>query len=377
MGVLRSVWSSDADIDVDCYAYELGRYKEEDIDRINNVYDMYIIPLADAFRNDFIVNLDNLTRFINKLKIPVYVLSVGIRAEYDPDLRQRFIFNDAVKRFVKAVLNHSSCIGLRGVITAKYLQNLGFEPERDFTVIGCPSLYIYGEDIFVRDSKFDEFSSMSINFNPNIVDIDSNLLKIAKKQHEYYVVGQNIAELKCLRLGISDKKIESKWYFADINHELYKENHMRGFLTAGDWIRYMKRIDYSVGGKFHGNVAAILGGAKTLFIPSDARMQELVSFHKLPSIPSKQWNRISFFEEIIESVDFESHIKQHKDNFFNYVGFLEKIGLPSVWSLEEKPKEELLLFSRTVNNCLFTDKATQINIWNDYMTRFERKYKQK
>src|SRR5690625_7501579 len=49
--------------------------------KINEKYDCYIIPLADAFRPNFAPLLRSYTRLIKQLKIPVYVIVVGLRAQ--------------------------------------------------------------------------------------------------------------------------------------------------------------------------------------------------------------------------------------------------------------------------------------------------------
>ncbi|WP_047596347.1 polysaccharide pyruvyl transferase family protein, partial [Salmonella enterica] len=81
------------------------------------------------------------TQLIRKLKIPVIVTGVGLRANYEPQLDEGFSFDEDVTNFVKAVLEKSAQIGVRGQITADYLKKLGFNAELDFRVIGCPSLY--------------------------------------------------------------------------------------------------------------------------------------------------------------------------------------------------------------------------------------------
>lgn len=53
-----------------------------------------------------------------------------------------FPFDEDVKEFIKAVLDRSAKVGIRGEITASYLKRLGFREEIDFTVMGCP-IYVH------------------------------------------------------------------------------------------------------------------------------------------------------------------------------------------------------------------------------------------
>ena len=58
-------------------------------------------------------------------------------------------------------LDHSSVsdiirnnmIGLRGERTMEYVQHLGLIPEKDATVIGCPSMYAFGPELSIREPR--------------------------------------------------------------------------------------------------------------------------------------------------------------------------------------------------------------------------------
>lgn len=115
-------------------------FSSDEIEYINNTFDAFVLPMADAFRDDNINYLDGLTRFINKLSIPCYLIGVGLRASYEPELEKARKCDFYVKNFIRAVLNHSAQVGVRGQITADYLKKLGFSEDRDYTVIGCPSV---------------------------------------------------------------------------------------------------------------------------------------------------------------------------------------------------------------------------------------------
>ena len=78
---------------------------------------------------------------VKKMKIPVAVVGVGTQIDYSKKERDEEL-DAAVIKFMKVVLKKTSIVGVRGEITAEYLKQLGFKEERDFTVIGCPSMYI-------------------------------------------------------------------------------------------------------------------------------------------------------------------------------------------------------------------------------------------
>src|SRR4029079_3399401 len=111
-------------------------------DRINERFDAYVIPLANAFRRSYMDSLIRLTRVIERLTIPVTVLGVGVQFARSQEPRAVRPFDDAVKAFARAVLDRSPSIGVRGETTQTYLRELGF---RDVEVIGCPSMFLNGE----------------------------------------------------------------------------------------------------------------------------------------------------------------------------------------------------------------------------------------
>mgnify|MGYP002625442253 CR=1 FL=1 len=103
--------------------------------------------MANAFRTTFIDELKKITELVLKLKIPTIVIGVGLKGGKIGIERLSFDFDEAVKKFCNAVLNKSQLIGIRGEFTAEYMKALGYKENVDFQVIGCPSMYFYGEDL--------------------------------------------------------------------------------------------------------------------------------------------------------------------------------------------------------------------------------------
>ncbi|MDO5396820.1 MAG: polysaccharide pyruvyl transferase family protein, partial [bacterium] len=148
-GVMNALFTEETEIE-QTYKW---KWTDEEADLINEKFDAFILPMADGFRIDFMEYLSGITNLVNRLTIPVVVIGVGLRAPYEPDMSSGFPFDEIVTDFVKAILEHSAIIGLRGEITYKYLEKLSFKGDRDFTVIGCPSLYTYGNNLHTKSLK--------------------------------------------------------------------------------------------------------------------------------------------------------------------------------------------------------------------------------
>ena len=155
-----------------------------DAEYVNENFDCFVIPLADAFRENFVGELNTLTRFVRKLTIPCYVIGVGLKASYEPDFTQPRPQDAAVKVFVKAVLDKSACIGVRGALTGKYLETLGFVEDRDFMVIGCPSMYSRGNRLHSRTPVLESDSKVCFNSNVAASVPNRKFIKLKMKEYE-------------------------------------------------------------------------------------------------------------------------------------------------------------------------------------------------
>src|SRR5699024_10167756 len=171
--VYRNLMSEDVDFVPARY-----RINENDVEMINCTYDVYVIPLADTFSDYFVSSMKAYTKLFNELTIPVVVIGVGLRAPFEPDLKKGFPYDKEVKDFVRAVLNHSSMIGVRGQITVDYLTSLGFKEGVDHMVIGCPSMYSFGDTLQIRDTKVDADSMIALNGSKHSPD---NVLKFTER----------------------------------------------------------------------------------------------------------------------------------------------------------------------------------------------------
>lgn len=327
--VFRMLTNVDTKVDVDHYSVERNVYTNEDICRINETYEAYILPLADAFRDDYVDRLNNYAVFIEKLAIPCYVIGVGIREDYEPDFSKKHVFDKVVVRFIKAVLAKSSIVGIRGAITGKYLNNLGFVEDKDYMVIGCPSLFTYGKKLTQRAlSACDKNINIAINFGRGYADksIAKYLYELSEQYENYQYIAQETSELRTYVAGINNMK-GSLWYPGGIDHKFYRENKVRFYIDPISWVSAMKSIDLSIGGRFHGNVAAILGGAPAILFLVDARTRELAEYLHIPCLPMNCFDWNQSLESVIEKIDLQSHLKVYEENFERYIKFLRINGI--------------------------------------------------
>jgi len=336
-GVMNALKTEDTELD---FNYNWS-FTDQEIANINEKYDAYILPLADAFRPGFQRQMKGLTDAINKLKIPVVVIGVAVRADYEPDFNSGFEFDDLAYQFTKSVLDKGTVVGVRGEITARYLSHLGFIPERDFTPIGCPSLYTYGLATKTRELP-SKIRNLAVNTNGyynigyineflrNTVDAVPGCYLVQQIQAEYrdmYIGKRWIPALLSKRGDKSDKMVIKGAQLQD----LYVKDRVRYFFDVPSWINFMRPFDLFVGNRFHGSVAAILAGVPHVMVPFNARTRELTEYHHLTSLKPGEVKEGTSVLDYIDRLDFQSFSAHQEENLHHYTEFLNRNGLRHIF----------------------------------------------
>lgn len=310
----------------------------ENADEINERYDCFVLPLADAFRSDFVPEMRKLTQFIKKLKIPVIIIGVGLRAPYEPNLDRGFAFDEDVKAFVRAVLEKSSIIGVRGEITSSYLSKLGFREGVDHTVIGCPSMYTFGRKLNVRETNITPESLVCVNSSrlspKHVLDF---ITRSMEELPNHYFIPQWLSEMVLVYTGSPSIPKSGSSYPGRMSDPVYMNNRVRFFLNVPTWLDFLRQADLSFGARLHGNIAAVLSGTPSIIIAKDARMRELIEYHHLTHIMAKDLTKKTNIMDLVEKCDFQEVTKVHGQNFDRFIQFLDKNHLDHIYKESETP----------------------------------------
>lgn len=334
--VFRTLMTDSVDQIVPNYYKSLEGKAEE----INEKYDAFIIPLADAFRADFMPEMRKLTRLIKALKIPCIIVGVGLRAPFEPGAKMSYPFDEDIKEFIKAVLDKSAMVGVRGHYTSEYLKNLGFREEIDHTVIGCPSMYTNGANLEIRDINLKDDSLISINSSvlspQNVHDF---IHRVEAQFPNHYFLPQRLQEMRLLYSGMPYYHKQEGNYPTKITDRIYAEDRVKFFLNIPTWREFLSGVDLSIGGRLHGNIVASVSGSPSILIPHDARMRELTEYHHLTHIWAKDIDENTDLRELVAKLDFQEPVRYHKANFEHYVDFLDKNGLDHIYKDGAMPQE--------------------------------------
>jgi hypothetical protein len=307
---------------------------------VNERFDVFVLPLANAFRNSFRVHLERMTRFIERLTIPVVVLGVGAQSDARYDFGRIRPIEDAVRRFVTAVLERAPSIGVRGELTADYLQTLGF---RDVEVIGCPSMFLHGDrlDVLKRQPGLDAASRISINVSPYVKAMGPIVMSHLERYPNLTYVAQDRDTLGLLlrgperpSVGPTDDPIPRH-----ASHPLFRQRRVRFYVEPWPWIDDLRQIDFSFGTRIHGNIAALLAGTPAYVFAHDSRTLELARYFAIPHRPMKEVPPDVDAAQLYAEADFTSLVDGHAGRFARFTDYLAKHGLRHVFEAGERPQD--------------------------------------
>ena len=252
-------------------------------------HDVYVAPLADAFRLGWEASLERLTTFIEQLTIPVVILGVGAQGGIDFSAERLKPIEPIVKRFVRAVLDRGPTIGVRGERTAAYLEGLGFS---DVEVIGCPSMFMHGDRLEVSKRVPD-------------LGRDSRLAINIGHSRGYSHVAEMRAFIRPPRAAVSapdplrpgpldprgprerrdrpDRRCGSRQMPLEESHPLLqpRTGALLHRAVAVDQ-RTCAEFDFSFGTRIHGNIAALIAGTPAFVLAPDSRTLELARYFEIP-----------------------------------------------------------------------------------------------
>ncbi|CAL9551999.1 hypothetical protein SUDANB176_04463 [Streptomyces sp. enrichment culture] len=303
---------------------------------INEQYDVFVVPLANAFRPSFQASLDRLSTLVEQLTIPVVVFGVGAQTGADYDTEPLKPLEASVRRFVSAVLDRSASIGVRGELTARYLTDMGFPADR-VDIIGCPSMFLYGDTFpAVRTAELTASSRIAVNLSPDAIPV-GDISGLARHAWERYpnllYYAQNLVDAELLLWGdlTPESGVEDPFPL-QLSHPLMRENKVRMPLDPATWIDELRDHDFAFGTRIHGNIAALLAGTPSVVLTHDSRTLELCRYFDIPHVPLASLPADTDPRELYEAADYSAMVKHHGERFERIVAFLDRNDLRNTYT---------------------------------------------
>jgi hypothetical protein len=305
-------------------------------DEINERFDVYVIPLANAFRPSFEPTLQRLTSVIERLKIPVVVLGVGVqRAAWHQPGAVRTL-DGTVTRFARAVLDRSPSIGVRGEITQSYLAELGF---RDVQVIGCPSMFLHGPEMAVtKRPALERDARIGMGITPGIMSLGPIIASHLERYPNLEYLAQDIDALRLMLWGESPPGDDGTSPLpSHVSHPFLRDDKSLFFVDPWPWLDHMKVTDFVFGTRIHGSIAAVLSGTPSYLFAHDARTLELARYFDLPHRQLKDVPPDIDAGSLFDEADFGPLVAGHPERFRRFTGYLEAHDLRHVFQPGEDP----------------------------------------
>ncbi|MCW2840881.1 MAG: hypothetical protein JWR55_2364 [Aeromicrobium sp.] len=304
-----------------------------DAARINAEFDHFVIPLANAFRADFEPRLARLAELIEGVSIPVTVTGVGAQAAHGRGIESLAPVDATVRKFVGLVLDRSASIGVRGEFTKSYLLSLGF-PDDAIDVIGCPSLFLHGGDFRVEKSvdALTSDSPLALNLTPEVPGIGAFATAQAERHPRLTYIGQDAHDLRMLLWGVPFPHVHDPLVPVHLEHPLYQQDRIRLFLDTWPWYDFMATQHFAYGTRFHGNVAALLGGTPAHLLAHDSRTLELAEYHRMPYTLMPSFDADVSAADLYAATDMAEFNAELPRGFERFTAFLDRNGLQHVYT---------------------------------------------
>lgn len=292
---------------------------------VNEQYDVFVVPLANAFRPSFRAGLDRLTALVERLRIPVVVLGVGAQTNTDYATSRLDPMADSVRAFARAVLARSARIGVRGELTETYLRSLGFS---DVEVIGCPSMFLHGGTFPApRDpGAFGPTTRLAVNFSRGsfaVGQIKAIVARAVERYPDLLYYAQNHVDAERLLWGDVSPEQGQETAFPELfSHPLFRAGKVRSPLEPRTWMAELAERDFSFGTRIHGNITALLAGTPVVVLTHDSRTLELCRYFDIPHRLAKQAPADTDPEQLYGKADYGPMLAGHGERFRRMTAFL-------------------------------------------------------
>lgn len=326
--------------------------------RVNEEYDHVVLPLANAFRRGFEAQLKNLTLFVEKLNIPVTMLSGGAQSGPDGSFDNLLPMKSTAQRFCAAVLERSPKLTVRGERTAEYLRSIGV---RDVEVIGCPSVTLNGRGHRVDVDFSRAVKKVAYNVETS-KDLAGSLVESVEANCDAHYFAQDMKTFELMLHGTEafphgrDGRLPLR-----SSHSQFTAGKARFPLDAWTWIEELRGYDFAFGPRIHGNVTSVLAGTPALLFAHDSRTRELAEYHGIPHLTESQYQNVSSLDDLLEKVDYSEFNARHGDNFDRLISFVHESGLSTIY--DEGEERALESYRRSVDAVTFPPSLT--TTWAD------------
>lgn len=249
---------------------------------------------------------------------------------------ESLVIPEGTRRLIRLISERSQSIGVRGFYTAELLERMGIT---NVEVIGCPSVFALCTPDFKIVSGREYPHRCAFHATPvgYFRDKIAALVSHGVKYCDAYVA-QSEDLLLPVKSSTDAAPEISPFFFHYYNNGQYSPEYLRGwfeknvrwFFDVDQWVQFLSDFHFVYGTRFHGNVAALLGGIPALNIVLDARTRELCEYLNLPHIHLHAMDKSPSLGKLYDMADFSLFNATFSRKYDVYREFLKKNSLDVV-----------------------------------------------
>lgn len=303
-----------------------------DFERINSNFDLVLISSANFINAKCKNWLNELTLALEKIKIPVYFIGIGLQADIN-DTEYKFLnkFKKECCNFIEATYKTGGNFALRGQKTAEVFEKLGY---KDYWVTGCPSIFMFGKDFKINPKKLNKTELKPIINGTNCLK-DRKINEVFEQYPESIFVCQDRFH-KILKLNYKEihpikySNLALKLRFGNCALKLLEQGRIKLFEDIPKWMHFIKEggYNFAFGSRIHGNLISILCKIPALIYARDMRVLEMVEYFELPFITELP-KKFDLYE-MYENLDYTKFNENFNKKFENFQNFFDKHNIPCI-----------------------------------------------
>lgn len=281
-----------------------------------------------------------LAAYLEQVSLPVVCLGIGIQA---PSLEQ-LPKSSGVERLAKILGERSKMVGVRGQITADFLESRGVH---NVQVVGCPSILRHNSDsLRVEKPEWQAVKSCGFSLTRyhgvlyqrdplTFLKVQSRLIKELSALFRLGIITQVEREEKAVAYrdpnameSALDRLRDSGWLDAEME-EIYRNRSIFFGTRPIDYDLHVRNFDVIFGTRLHSNAMAISCGVPAITLTYDLRVQEIYDFWQLPYLSVEKAMSLTP-RQIFELADFDSFNNHIPFVYSNFRDYLETNGITHV-----------------------------------------------
>jgi Polysaccharide pyruvyl transferase len=305
------------------------------LERIHSEFEIIFIRGANTLADDAYAG--TLADFLEKVQLNVVVMGIGIQA---PSL-DRLPRSENAKRLARLLSERSKVVGVRGQITADFLEQQGVH---NLQIVGCPSILRHNrDDLRLHKPEWSQLKSFGFSLTRyygvlyqreplTFISVQSRLIKELHALGRVGVITQVEREEKAFAyrdpdaMRSAEELLRKSGWFDPEMEEIYKSRSVFFGTRATDYDMQVRNFDVIFGTRLHTNAMAVACSIPAITLTFDLRVQEVYDFWRLPSFPVEEASNLSA-REIYERADFEEFNRRISFVYHNFREYLEANGV--------------------------------------------------